>query len=92
MNEPQFPFRVKYSKNNRIDGKVVIITGCNTGLGKAAAIEIAKRGAKLYLACRDMTKCEAAKAEILALSRNPNIHARQLDLGSLESVRKFAEK
>jgi NAD(P)-dependent dehydrogenase (short-subunit alcohol dehydrogenase family) len=80
-----------YTKTNRIDGKVVIITGCNTGLGKAAAIELAKRGAKLYMACRDMTKCEEARQEIVELSNNKAVFARELDLSSLKSVRKFAQ-
>jgi NAD(P)-dependent dehydrogenase (short-subunit alcohol dehydrogenase family) len=84
--------RAWYTKTNRIDGHVVIITGCNTGLGKAAAIEIAKRGAKLYLACRDMAKCEEVRQEIVKLSSNPSVYARELDLGSLESVRKFSER
>lgn len=42
-----------YTKDNRIDGKVVIITGANTGIGKVTALELAKRGGIIYLACRD---------------------------------------
>jgi NAD(P)-dependent dehydrogenase (short-subunit alcohol dehydrogenase family) len=82
----------KYKKTNRIDDKVVIVTGSNTGIGKETALELAKRGAKVYLACRDMTRCEAARKEIMEESNNPNVFARKLDLASLESVREFVKK
>lgn len=41
-----------------IEGKVVIITGANTGIGKATALDLAKRKAKVIMACRDIDKCE----------------------------------
>ncbi|XP_055918966.1 retinol dehydrogenase 12 isoform X3 [Eupeodes corollae] len=85
----QGPF---YRKKNRIDGKVVVITGCNTGIGKETALELARRGAKIYMACRDPVRCEGARLEIIEKTKNENIFNRTLDLGSLESVRKFADK
>lgn len=48
-------------KGPNADGKVIIVTGANTGLGKETAWELARRGAKVYMACRDMTKCEEVK-------------------------------
>ncbi|XP_058974611.1 retinol dehydrogenase 12-like [Musca domestica] len=81
-----------YKKPNRIDGKVVIVTGCNTGIGKEVALEMAKRGARVYMACRDFNKCEKARREIVLLSGNTNVFNRILDLSSLQSVREFAEK
>lgn len=41
-----------------IDNKVVVITGANTGIGRETAHDLARRGAKVYMACRDMNKCE----------------------------------
>jgi len=41
----------------RADGKVIIVTGSNTGIGKEAARDFAKRGAHVYMACRDLVKC-----------------------------------
>lgn len=81
-----------YRKPNRIDGKVVIVTGCNTGIGKETAMELARRGARLYMACRDAARCEAARLEIIERTQNPNVFNRTLDLASLSSVRQFAER
>lgn len=48
----------KFTKPTKADGKVVIVTGSNTGIGKETVRELAKRGATVYMACRDMKKCE----------------------------------
>lgn len=82
----------RYYKTNRIDGKVVVITGCNTGIGKETALELARRGARIYMACRDYNRCEKARQEIIYETGNNKIFNRQLDLSSLDSVREFAEQ
>lgn len=84
----QGPF---YKKTNRIDGKVVIVTGCNTGIGKQTALELAKRGGIVYMACRDSAKCEEARQEVIEKSKNEQVYNKVLDLNSLQSVRDFAE-
>ncbi|KAH8339679.1 hypothetical protein KR074_002933 [Drosophila pseudoananassae] len=81
-----------YRKTNRIDGKVVIVTGCNTGIGKETALELAKRGARVYMACRDPGRCETARLDIMKKSQNQQLFNRTLDLGSLQSVRNFVER
>jgi NAD(P)-dependent dehydrogenase (short-subunit alcohol dehydrogenase family) len=73
-----------------LEGRVVFITGANTGIGRAAAVALAKRGAKLYLAGRS----EERHAEVLAELRGVGQSGTYLplDLGDLSSVRACAEK
>lgn len=73
-------------------GKVCIVTGANTGIGKETARGLAERGATVILAVRDAKKGEAARADIEATTRNPNVSVRELDLASAESIRGFAER
>lgn len=73
-----------------MNGKVALITGANSGIGKATAVDLAKRGAKVYLACRNQERGEAAQKEVIRASGNKNVFYRQMDLASLDSVRAFA--
>ncbi|XP_019566534.1 retinol dehydrogenase 13 [Rhinolophus sinicus] len=75
-----------------IQGKTVIVTGANTGIGKQTALELARRGGNIILACRDMEKCEAAAKDIRRVTLNHHVNARHLDLASLKSIREFAAK
>lgn len=75
-----------------IQGKTVIVTGANTGIGKQTALELARRGGNIILACRDMEKCEAAAKDIRSVTLNHHVNARHLDLASLKSIREFAAK
>ncbi|KAK0042292.1 retinol dehydrogenase 13 isoform X3 [Biomphalaria pfeifferi] len=81
----------RYRGNERIAGKTVVITGANTGIGKETAKELARRGGRIILACRDMDKCELVKKEIISETANKSIECRKLDLASLDSVRAFCE-
>ena len=82
----------KYKKDTRIDGKIVIITGANTGIGKETAIDLAKRGGKIYMACRDVTRGETAVKEVIDISKSMDVYFLQLDLASMESIRQFSNK
>ncbi|XP_076879177.1 retinol dehydrogenase 11 [Brachyhypopomus gauderio] len=74
-----------------LDGKTVLITGANTGIGKETAVDIAKRGARVILACRDLDRARTAAEEIRKRSRNGNVVVKKLDLASLQSVRALAK-
>ncbi|NXC03982.1 RDH12 dehydrogenase, partial [Orthonyx spaldingii] len=75
----------------RLEGKVVIITGANTGIGKETARGLAQRG-KVIIACRDIAKAEAAASEIRAETGNQQVIVKKLDLADTKSIREFAEK
>ncbi|CAH1163561.1 unnamed protein product [Phaedon cochleariae] len=74
------------------EDKIIIITGSNTGIGKETAWELARRGARVVMACRDMDKCESAREEIVLDTKNKYVYCRKCDLASLESIREFVKK
>lgn len=84
-------FRTSWSSAQRLDGKTVVITGANTGIGKETAIDLAKRGARIIIACRDMEKGQAALKEVIETSANENVTCMKLDLSDSKSIREFAE-
>lgn len=87
-----FAFGEKYEGKELATDKVVIVTGANTGIGKAVARQFANRGAKVIMACRDMKKCEKARFEIATESTNKYVYCRMCDLASQQSIRQFVEK
>ena len=68
-----------------MSGRVVVVTGASSGIGAIAASELARAGARVVLAVRDVAKGEAAAAKMAG-----DTDVRQLDLTSLASVREFA--
>jgi NAD(P)-dependent dehydrogenase (short-subunit alcohol dehydrogenase family) len=71
-------------------GKLAIVTGANSGLGRVTARELARHGAEVVVASRNIQKGEEATAEIATVASGPQPRVSELDLGSLDSVRRFA--
>lgn len=85
-------FRRSRCKGNAgMAGKTVVITGGNTGIGKATALHLARKGGRVILACRNRDKATAAIAQIQQETGNSNVSFIELDLSSLKSIHCFAE-
>ncbi len=76
----------------RIDGRLVAITGATSGIGRAAALELVRRGASLAILCRNQAKGEATLSEIKKASPRVAAGLVECDLADLESVRRAAEE
>ena len=74
-----------------LTGKVIIVTGANSGIGFEAAKEFARKGAQVILACRSMDKAEAALVAIQAELPTAQAEIMPLDLASQASVHQFAD-
>lgn len=79
-----------HSKNN-LEGKTIIVTGANTGIGFETALDLAKRNGRVILACRNLERGEAARNKIVNLSGNTEVVCRQVDLSVMSSIRKFVD-
>ncbi|XP_068126239.1 dehydrogenase/reductase SDR family member 13 [Hyperolius riggenbachi] len=74
-----------------LQGKTVIVTGANVGIGKMTALGMAKRGARVILACRNQETAEAAAYDIRRLSGNNEVLFMKLDLASIASIKSFCK-
>ncbi len=74
---------------DRLDGRSVMVTGANAGIGQAIAEGLAGAGATVHMVCRNLAKGEEAR-EAIALETGTEPHLHQCDLSSLASVREFA--
>lgn len=87
---------LKYSKPDILEdslrsltGHVYMITGANTGIGKEITTFLAKRGATVYMVCRNPEKAQKAREEIMAASKSPSVHILECDCSLESDVRKM---
>jgi NAD(P)-dependent dehydrogenase (short-subunit alcohol dehydrogenase family) len=73
-------------------GRIAVVTGANSGLGLVTARELARKGALVVLACRNLDKGRRALAECAGAATGALLELEELDLASLSSVRSFAER
>merc|ERR1712001_992 len=81
---------MSFYRNVDCSGVSYMITGANSGIGKQAALEIAKRGGTIHMVCRNPKYAEEAMTEIKDASKNDNIFIHILDLSDTKAVVKFA--
>jgi NAD(P)-dependent dehydrogenase (short-subunit alcohol dehydrogenase family) len=72
-------------------GRVCLVTGATSGIGKAMATGLARLGADLVLVARDPAKGAATMAEVRTVTGNPGIELLQADLSSQAAIRQGAE-
>lgn len=83
----------KWTANDIPDltGKVIIITGANSGLGYESTLALAKKNATVIMACRSVDRAQSALDDVKRQVADADVTIMALDLGNLASVRKFAE-
>jgi retinol dehydrogenase 12 len=70
-----------------LSGRTFLVTGANTGIGHATAADLARRGGRVFLACRSRQKGEAAVSQIATAAESDQVRFLALDLADLASVR-----
>jgi len=74
-----------------INGKICLITGATSGIGKATAIELARRGAHVVYTARNLEKARIVKEEIISKTQNSNIEFFACELSSFGSIKTFVD-
>lgn len=74
-----------------MDGKIVVVTGANRGIGRVMARELARSKAKVVMACRSIEHARQVREEIETILGFGDLEVRELDLASPDSVRRFAK-
>jgi NAD(P)-dependent dehydrogenase (short-subunit alcohol dehydrogenase family) len=75
-----------------LKGKTIIVTGANSGIGKAAAVQLAALGADVIMPCRSLERGQRALEDVRKWSGSQRVELMQLELASQKSIRVFAEK
>ncbi len=90
LRNPAAPDIEPVADDVRIDGKTCLVTGANSGLGRAAAVELARRGGRMILACRPGHHgiCEEIKRE----SGSETVELVEVDLADLRSVHRCCDE
>ena len=78
--------------NTHMQGKICMVTGANSGIGKATAMGLASMGATVVMVCRDRTKGEEAQREIIHHSGNESVDLLLADLSSQQAIRRLAHE
>ena len=85
-----FPNKDRYVDCDvKLNGKTAIVTGASKGIGATTAKELARRGARVILAVRNVKKTEPIRDEIIRETKNDEVKIMQVDLSDLESVHRF---
>lgn len=84
--------RLMSHANHHLTGKICMVTGANTGIGKATAMGLARLKAAVVMVCRNRQKGEAARDEIRTKTGNQSVELMIADLSSQQAIRQLADK
>lgn len=92
--DQSFPPAPKFTEADvpNLSGKVIIVTGGNTGIGKETVRVVLEHDAKVYMACRSAEKAEATISELKKQTGKTELYFVPLDLSSFASIKKAAEE
>lgn len=92
QSDPSIAVAAEGADGKDMKGKVVAITGANSGVGKEVATYCAAKQAKVYMLCRSKERAEAARDEIIAKTGNKNVEVLLIDVSLMEKVREAASQ
>jgi NAD(P)-dependent dehydrogenase (short-subunit alcohol dehydrogenase family) len=75
-----------------IEGKLCVVTGSNSGIGKETALGLARKKAELVMVVRNLDRGKRAREEIVSKIGNASVDLMVCDLSSMESIRRFAQE
>ena len=78
------------SLSGAVRGKIILITGASSGIGKATAVKVADAGATVLLVARSVEKLEETRDEIVAAGGSAHIH--RCDMADIEDIERMAEE
>ncbi len=84
--------RGSFAELDRLDGRHVVITGANSGIGRAATEAMVRRGARVTMVCRDLERATTARTEILASTTASEIAIELCDVARLDEVAQLASR
>jgi len=79
------------SLTGNLSGRTCLVTGANSGIGKQTALELARMGARVVLACRSVRRGEAARREIASATGSAAVEVMEVDLADQTSIRRFGK-
>ncbi len=75
-----------------MENRIILVTGANSGIGKATSMALAEMGAHVVMVSRDAEKGDDARREVITVSRNTKVDLMICDLASLADIRRFADE
>ena len=84
--------RICETAMSEMKGRICLITGANSGIGKETAIGLAKKGAQVVMAVRNLERGEKARTDVIEISGNKAVDLLRCDVSLMSNIRQFAKE